>query len=77
MVDPMMQGGQEAPPEQMSPEQAMAVLEQFGITPEDLPIVLQACQAAMAASEGPPTDQPQRSPLDAAIDSASAQHGMA
>ena len=47
MADPMMPGGQEAPPEQMSPEQAMAILQQFGIRPEDLPIVLAAVQAAI------------------------------
>ncbi len=54
----------------------MQILEQFGITPDQLPIVAQAVQTVMAATEGQDTAPPQRSPLDAAIDSASAQHGM-
>jgi hypothetical protein len=78
----MMQGGQQAPPEveissleEMTPEQAMHILEGFNITPEQMPIIARAIEVAMAASEAPPQQGRQGATLDQALNAAVAKHG--
>lgn len=44
----------ELEPTGMSQEEAMAVLQRFGITPQDMPEVAQAVQALLGDEGGPP-----------------------
>lgn len=49
--------GSPAPSGPMPPQQAVQILQKFGITERDLPIIMQAVQALMSGGGQPPEPQ--------------------